>query len=680
MLKLPPVKYDMVRCEGGWDQITPTLALKPGVVRDCLNFEVAPTGGYARIGGYERFDGRPKPSDAVYGLVQVVTFVNTPSAGQTLTGATSGATGAIAYVGANYLVLTKRTGSFVDGETVSVGATTIGVTTALTVSITIQQAAQFTNLAADQYRADIGAVPGSGPVRGVEWFNDVLYAFRDNAGATAVDMYKSTTGGWVKVNFEYEISFSNANTSVGDGDTLTQGGVTATVRRVLVQTGTLLSGTNTGRMVISAPAGGNFAAGAATSTGGGALTLSGAQTAITMAVGGKFEFAQANFFGQVSGMRMYGCDGVNRLFEFDGSYFVPLATGTTPDTPKHLTAYRNHLFCSVGSSVFHSAVGNAYNWTTTAGASEIATGDTVTGFLVLPGSQTSGTLAIFGRSNTFMLYGTGVSSWNFVPYSNGVGAVDYTVQQMAQSYFLDDRGLTSLQASQVYGNFDQATLTNNIKTFVTAKKPFVSYSSISRERSQYRLFFSDGYALYATIVNGKYLGGMQVYFDNPVYCACEGEASTGEEVLFFGSTNGYVYQLDKGSSFDGGELNERLVFNWNACGSPRVLKRWRRASIEMQGTSYAEIQFGYSLGYGSANSIQPGTDAYASNFSSSTWDATASWDGLFFWDGTTLSPTEAEMLGTSENVQVTLSAGLDYLLPYTINSIIFHYTPRRGLR
>lgn len=683
MLKMPPVKYDMVRCEGGWDQVSPTLSLKAGVVRDCLNFEVAPTGGYARIGGYERFDGRAKPSDAVYSLVQVTSFTNTPSAGQTLTGFSSSATGVIIYVGVNYVAITKKSGTFTIGETVKVGATVIGVTTDVTAAITVKQAAQFTNLAADQYRADIGVVPGSGSVRGVAVFNDVVYAFRNNSGGTAVDMYKSTTGGWSKVNFEYEVSFSNANTSVGDGDTLTQGGVTATIRRVVVQTGTLISGTNTGRLVISAPAGGNFAAGAASSTGGGSLTLSGAQTAITLAVGGKFEFVQANFFGQVSGLRLYGCDGVNRMFEFDGSYFVPIATGTSPDTPKHIAMHKNHLFCSVNSSVFNSAIGDPYNWTTTAGAAEQPCGDTVTGFLVQPGSQTTATLSIFCRSTTLMLYGSaasGADAWNLVSYSNGVGARDYTLQQMTQSYFLDDRGVTSLQASQVYGNFDQATLTNRIKTFISSKMNLASYSSISRERNQYRLFFSDGYALYATIVNGKYLGGMQVYFDNPVYCACNGELSTGAEVLFFGSTNGYVYQLDKGSSFDGGALNERLVFNWNSCGSPRLLKRWRRASIEMQGTSYAEINFGYSLAYSSTDEMQPGTDTYSSNFSSTAWDGSATWDGLFFWDGTTLSPTEVEMVGTGENVQVTISSGLDYLMPYTINSLIFHYTPRRGLR
>ncbi len=678
MRQFTPVNYQMVRCEGGLDQITPTLSLKPGVLKECQNFECSANGGYSRIGGYERFDGRSKPSDAVYSVVQVASFTNTPSVGQTLTGVSSGATGVIAALGANYMILTKTSLAFTIPEEVRVGATSIGTTETQTASITSLQNAQYINAAADIYRADITAVPGSGSVLGVAAYNDVVYAFRANAGGTAVDMYKSTTSGWTQVAFEYEVSFSNANTSVGDGDTLTQGGVTATIRRVLVQTGTLVSGTNTGRLVISVAAGGNFAAGAATTTGAGALTLSGAQTAITMSVGGKFEFDQANFFGSASGMRLYGCDGVNRMFEFDGTYFVPIATGSSPDTPKHITAFKNHLFCSIGSSVIHSGIAQPYNYTSTAGGSEIATGDTVTGFIVQPGAQTVGTLAVFGRNNIFLLYGTSSSDWNFTTYAHGVGAMHYTAQQMAQTHFLDDRGVNTLQTSQAFGNFDQATLTNNIRTFIASNKNSVAYSSLSRERSQYRLFFTNGYALYATVVNGKYLGGTQIYFDNPVVCACEAEMSNGDEALFFGSTNGMVYQLDKGSSFDGAALSAYIKFNWNHAGTPRILKRWRKGSIEIQGTAYASISFGYSLAYGSTEEMQPNNRSYESNFSGSAWDSFV-WDS-FTWDGRTLSPTEVQMEGTAENVQVTITSGTDYIMPYTVNSLIFHYSHRRGVR
>lgn len=683
MIKMPPVSYDVVEIKGGWDTDTPTLSLAPGVARDCLNFEMAVSGGASRIGGYERLDGRTSPSDATFTIVQVTSFTNTPTTGQTLAGTSGGAhSGVIIVVGANYMAITKVSGSFVVGETVTVGATTIGVVAATSVSITAEERAQYINLAADNYRADIGAVPGSGPVRGVVTYNDVKYAFRDNAGATACEMYKSSASGWVKVDFEYEIGFSNANTSVGDGDTLTQGGVTATIRRVMVQTGTLVSGTNTGRLVISVTAGGNFAAGAATSTGGGALTLSAIQTAITMAVGGKFEFDIANFFGQASGLRLYGCDGGNRMFEFDGTYFCPIATGVTPDTPKHLAAFKNHLFASVQSSAFHSGIGAPYAWTAVLGGSEIPTGDTVTGFKVLPGAQTASAMMIGGSKNAFILYGTSVANWNFVTYAQGVGVLDYSIQHLTETYFLGNRGVVGLQASQAYGNFAQATLTNSIKAFIKQKRLRVAYSTLSRERSQYRILFTDGYALYVTIVNGKTLGAMQVQFESAAYCAHAGETNAGDEVLLFGAASGgYVYQMDKGSSFDGAAILTKLVFNFNSSKSPRTIKRYRKASVEMQATSYVAMRFGYSFAYASTYEIQPASTAHTSSLTTASYDSGVSWDQAgIYWDGQSIGPTEVDMVGNGENVQITISSGTDYLLPFTLNSYILHYSPRRGLR
>lgn len=684
-MNIPPVKYDLVRLEGGWDEVTPSLQLKAGVLKDVLNFECNVTGGYSRIGGFERFDGRLKPSDASYRMMQVTSFTNTPAAGQTLTGQTSTATGVIAYVGTNFVVLTKVVGAFTETEVVKVGATTIGTATPLTVALTHQRAAQYTNYSADIYRADITAVPGSGPLRGAVKLKDIYYAFRDNAGGTAVDLYKSSTSGWVQVPFEYEIGFSNANTSVGDGDVLTHTatGFTATIRRVMVETGTLASGINTGRLIISAQTGTMTPAGAATSTGGGTLTTTSVPTAITMAVGGKFEFDVSNFLGQASGKRIYGCDGYNRCFEFDGTIFCPINTTATPDTPKYIKVHKSHLFVAIGSDIFNSAIEAPYDWSTTHGAAHKALGDTCAGFLVQTGSQTIGTMMIGAGGNVIMLYGSSSADWNYVTHSQGVGVLDRTMQNLSQAFFLSGQGVTSLAASQVFGNFESSTLTRNIKNFIESKRSKVACSSISRTRSQYRLFFNDGYAIYCTIVNGKFLGATQVRLDKIPYCSYSGEMDNGDEVLLFGGTDGYVYEMDKGSSFDGNPMYETMTTNWNNSGSARTLKRYRKLSLEISGKSYVGISLSYQLGYGSSEISQPNPGNYELGLSAKWYFDTPGLyldiPGLFF-DSTGLLPLETDLEGEGENIQITISGNTDYILPYTVNSAIFHYTPRRGIR
>ena len=685
MLTMSPVKYRAFTLQGGYDLTTPSLTLKPGAFRTGQNFTLEPTGGYSRIGGYERYSGQPSPSAATYYIVQVVSFTNTPTTGQTLTQATSGATGVIFYVGSNFVLVTKVTGAFDDTHTVAVGATPIGTATTTTTIATSLEDAQYLNLAADVYRADINPVPGSGAVLGVVGAVfagvDYLYAFRANAGASAVDMYQSSGAGWTQVTFYNEVVFTAGGTATpADGAVLTQGGVTATVKRVVARSGTFAGSTAAGAFIITNPAGGNFTSGAATLTGGCAVTLSGVQTAITLAVGGKFEFASGNFSGQLGTLRLYGCDGVNRAFEFDGTTLVPIATGASPDAPKHIAVHKNFLFVSIQSSIFYSGVGTPFRWTPVDGGGEIATGDTVTNLLVLPGNQTTATLIITGRGTTSMLYGTSAATWNFVTFNSGIGGIDYTAQNMAETYVFDDRGVVSLQTTLNFGNFTSASLTQNIRQFIEDKRTKVAFSVVSRTKSQYRVFFSDGYGLYLTIVNGKYLGAAPVYFKDPVYCAWEGETSTGAEVSYFGgASGGYVYQLDVGSSFDGEPIDAFFSLAYDFAGAPRLNKQWRHASLEMQGDHYAAISFGYNLGYNSSEIDQPATVAYGTSFQGApNWDVFV-WD-FFIWDGATLAPTEVDVVGTAENIQAAISSTTDYMYPFTINSVIYHYTPRRGLR
>jgi len=99
----------------------------------------------------------------------------------------------------------------------------------------------------------------------------------------------------------------------------------------------------------------------------------------------------------------------------------------------------------------------------------------------------------------------------------------------------------------------------------------------------------------------------------------------------------------------------------------------------MQGDHYAAISFGYNLGYNSLEIDQPATVNYSSSFQAApAWDVFI-WDS-FVWDGVILAPTEVDVVGTAENIQSTVSSTTDYMYPFTVNSVIYHYSPRRGLR
>jgi hypothetical protein len=128
MQSLPSVQVNYFALKGGLNLVTPPLAIPDGMVRESLNFEVDIDGGYRRVAGYERFDGRPQPSDAVYRVIPC-TFNASVSTGNTITGAVSGATGVVIAVGADFIAFTKAVGTFGSSEAIQVGGVTKATST-----------------------------------------------------------------------------------------------------------------------------------------------------------------------------------------------------------------------------------------------------------------------------------------------------------------------------------------------------------------------------------------------------------------------------------------------------------------------------------------------------------------------------------------------------------------------
>lgn len=679
-LKTPPVQYDLIRLNGGLDQVTPTLSLPPGFARKAANFEASVTGGYTRIAGYERYDGRPSPSAALY-LILICTLTGAVAVGNTVTGQTSGATGKVIALSGSQVVLTRETGTFTTGENILVSASVVGSIDSIQgVDPDGRQDAIYRNMAADDYRADITVVPGSGSVLGVAILAGTVYAWRNNIGATAAIMYRATSSGWTAVSLGSYVGFNTGGVEILVGSTITgqTSGATAVVVKVVLESGAWSTGDASGQIITGATTGTfqvgeNIKVGA--STHAHATT---ANTANALPPGGRYETVTANFGGGGANNKLYGVNGVGRAFEFDGTIFVTIRTTMPTDTPTHLAVHKQHLFLSFGASLQFSSIGDPYKWDPVLGAGEIAMNGVISNLIPLPGDQSSGALGVYTRHDTSVLYGTSSVDFALSTFNTGTGAMPYTAQNMDQSYVLDDRGIITLGTSLNFGNFTPATLTMTLRPFLSTRVTLATASTLNREKGQYRVFFSDGTALYMTVVNGKLLGTMPVELLDPVICAVEGESSTGAAVQFFGSDNGMVYQLDAGTSFDGDPIAANFNLVYNSTKSPRVLKRYRHASVEMTGDFYAEIQFGYDLGYRTQYLAQPLDETYAVDLRSTYWDDMI-WDN-FVWDGSDVTPSEIGITGTAENMAIRISSFSDILQPFTVNSVIVHYTLRRGLR
>lgn len=673
-----PVQTQYIKFFGGLDLTTPVLSLKPGNALDATNYEPGLNGGFRRIDGFERVDGRMAPSAATYTLLEGL-ITGTIALGATVTGATSGATGIAIRVdaAAGMLCVTRQSGQFQVNEAIRVGGVTVGSISATPSPRGYRDAyndALALAAAADLYRADIGVVPGQGPVRGVWMHKGVLYAFRDKVGGAAGGMYKATGAGWTAIDLGEEVRFTNANASVIEGATLTQGGVTATIRRVVLETGAFVGGVNTGRLILSGRAGGSFSAAAATASGGGTLTLAAAQSAIVQPAGGRYEFVSTNFGGASSTYRMYGCNGTGRAFEFDGAVFVPINTGMALDTPSFIAAHKKKLFLAFAGSVQYSGDGLPYQWTVLVGANEIGLGADITGMAV----QAGDTLAIFTRSASYQLNGATSNSFSLLPISDEVGALPYTVQNVGKTYALDDRGLVSTDRTQAYGNFNQSTISAAVQPIIDVLRTKTAGAVVYRNRNQYRALGTDGSGIIASFKDGGLIGITQLQYPVRPTCMASCEDATGKDVVFFGADNGYVHQADTGSSFDGAPIEAYLRMPFNNINSPRMRKRFRKAVMEMAATSYAAIRFQPEFSYGDpdvgTHRLQTanvgGTGGY--------WDL-SDWDA-FSYDARLVTSPEFGIEGTGMNMALMFYSSSTIDAGHVLQGMQIHFTLRRLTR
>lgn len=681
-VQFPRVRQDFYALGGGLDLVTPAIALNPGKLIDAQNYEPAIGGGYRRISGYERFDGRTSPTAAHYWYLPCVLSASV-SVGATVTGATSGATGKVLAVLANLLVLGRVTGSFAALENLTVSAATVGQT----ISAGQQDGAPLPSdhadyklLAANDLRNDIATIPGSGPIRGVAVYNDVVYAFRDNVGGTAGNMYKATTGGWVQVAFKTKLPFTNAVGQVNVGDTITgaTSGATATVVGALLRTGTWTA-SGVGILVISSVTG-TFASGEAIQVGGVTkATSSAASSAITRAPGGHVESVNYNFTGSTANTKLYGADGVNPAFEFDGTNYFPIATGMAVDTPQHVYCHRGYLVLSFLGSVQLSALGNPYAWTVVLGASEISTGDPVTGFLSQSGTSAGASLAIFTAGKTFILYGTGTNNFQLVASNFDLGYLPYTCQQVSNdAYGMTARGIQALITTLNYGDFDYASISHMVQPLILKKRGMECASTTLREKNQYRIYYTDGTALAVGLTGDKVSGICPLNYGKPVRCIVTATLSTGQEVTYFGSDDGYVYQDNTGTSFDGNPLEAWARLPFNNDRSPLVRKCFRRAVLEVVAEGYAQVNASYDLGYGNpqvqpsapqADQVLSGAGGYWDQF---TWDQ-------FVWDAQVIANPVLSLDGTEKNISLLFYSNRAQDAAHTISGITL-ITSQRALQ
>ena len=617
---------------GGLDLVSPQLtrSKRAGFVIGAMNYE-AREEGYRRIDGYERFDGRQSPSDD---------FDDPPE--------------------------------------------------------------QTSRLTADR-RAAIGPVPGAGEIRGVCRYADRTWTLRSDAQGI-VQLFGSSPTGWTRIELGHVCRFERGFGSPPEnGESLTAwGSETATVIGSHTESGSWISGTAKGLMVLDyGTETARWSAGTVVTvagTSGRTVQLESATAPNRLASGSRFLFDTGNFFAQGSRDRMYGiCDSAGpgaNVFEFDGTTVFPLDPGLEGvQIPVAVAVHQNHLFVAYrGGSVVHSDIGNPRSFTAVGGAAEFGVGDTITGMI----SGYRDLLVVFARNKTQALFGASEADWQVKTISDSAGAMANTAVLMDQPVCLDDRGIRTLAATDKYGDLDIGTLSKKVRPLLDylrdgGVRPAAAVRVL--RKSQYRMFFDDGQCINATwIERGNYMSVefMPTNYDlynstvapgypvpGIVHSIHEAEDSDGRERIFFTfKTSEYVYEMDRGSSFDGHAVQAYLRFPYVDFGRPQTMKRFVKLSLECD--SLYTSRFVLTADFSDDTQPGPEPQEFVVRGPRSLWDEQA-WSD-FDWDSLPTRTADMRLSGRGRNVSVVIRSRQTDDPSHTFSGVTVLYNDLKQIR
>lgn len=199
-----------------------------------------------------------------------------------------------------------------------------------------------------------------------------------------------------------------------------------------------------------------------------------------------------------------------------------------------------------------------------------------------------------------------------------------------------------------------------------------------RSKDQYRLYFSDGRAI------SIYLGRKNpecMTFTMPFTPSCltSGESASGDEILFAGDDQGFVYQLDSGNSADGEVLEAFLRLSYLNQGAPMREKRYLRGYLEIDaGISGAALSIAADFAYGSPNRPAASERAFSAPGGGGFWN-TLFWN-QFNWSAPFQSGAFFDLDGLGQNIGLVFMSDAADEEPHTLSSLTLYVSPRRMMR
>ena len=375
---------------------------------------------------------------------------------------------------------------------------------------------------------------------------------------------------------------------------------------------------------------------------------------------------------------LYGVDGQNPAWQFDGTQLKQINSTYTPDTPQHIEANGNRLVLGFrAGEIAISELGNPEGFDPVLGAGSLGVTDFLTGMMAGP----DGVLYIFAKDKIYLYKGMNgpLAQTELVKHNKNVGAYPYSNQMLAgKALFYDNWGITNLEVTDRYGDVITATLSNSIQNILTGLKPVTSI--VRKDRAQYRLYLetqtgtsSSTTCLIVTFISEEERGITHAVYPFQIATADSAEINTST-VSLVGTATGDVFQMDVGTNFNGDSYLSYMILPYNNLGTSNRVKKLRKIRVHITAIDELELLGRVSFDEGD-NAIPYDTDVSTLMPSGSDWD-NAVW-GNFIWNAGASPYAEYYFNGHFNEVSLVLQHDSALTRPHIFKDITYIYQDQR---
>ena len=370
-------------------------------------------------------------------------------------------------------------------------------------------------------------------------------------------------------------------------------------------------------------------------------------------------------------------DGVSSPRYFDGTEIFHISHENLPVAiqPHLVGAYDNRIILAYEGSLFFSVVGDPTDFGALGNAGEIKIGGRITNIVNAPGN----TLVVTTEKETKLIKSLeySVDSWVFKveTFSSTLGAYTDTAQNfLGDTYLASDEGVISLKVIDLYGDFQAASLSKKANKTYQANRSNIIGSLVDHTKSQYKLFFSTGIALSFSFNYEKFVKEITILdYGIPIEGIFQGKDQSGNWVRYFTSTNGYLYQFDIGTSFNGSAIPTAFETAFHGFKTPTTWKRFRKLTVDALADlgTYFHIRPRYTYG---DTELPAGSsiEQYQDMIGGSEWGA-GEWS-QFRYGGLPVRTSALYLSGYGTVLSTSFKTSEKYKKPHTIQNFIVDFT------